>query len=567
MEQKEAFSNIDTQFANLIKKLDARESDEVFEAAALASFYARAGHIFVEIEDERIEYIRQSRCVGGCDDYAPLILQDNKLYLYRYWKYKKNFSEYIEKTFKKELKKIDINIAKKCLKIFFDFDDSYEITAGLSALLKYFVVITGGPGAGKTSIAAKILGAVIFMNKTENFKIALAAPTGKAAARLKESIGNAKKFLDVEKEILGKIPEDAYTIHRLLGKKENSSAYFYNAENPIPFNMILIDEASMIDIELMSSFIDALLPDTLLIMLGDKDQLSSVQPGSVFADICGNASINAFSKDFISIFNKISDRNFNLDLSESEKNVIEFKRSFRFSDESGIKLLSDAINRNKPDEAFDILRKDEFYDLKWIDIKDNNSLYDEMQDLCITKYRDYLQNNEPEKCIANFSKFKILCAIRAGSFGASGLNEFAEHVLEKEGLINREDSWYHKKPILITKNDYDLNLFNGDTGITFKDSYSRSFVFFPLEHGKVKKIFSKKILYYETSYAITVHKSQGSEFDEILLVLPDKESSVLTKELLYTAVTRAKNKVIVIGSERIFKSSFLSADIKRRHVL
>ncbi len=547
MDKESIFADIDIFFAKWISGFDKQNDPFVFVAAALASRETRDGHICVRLDkyagkrlddytcpdiEKWLEILEQTYCIGSPEDFKPLILKKGKLYLHRFWQYQENIVKYIKNQEALISKKPDMESAKNALTKLFDIKDRSEgsqIIAAVSAISNNFTVITGGPGTGKTTTAAKILAAVIDIEKNKNIKIALAAPTGKAAIRLKQAMLHVKSELDFDSETLKKIPENSYTIHRLLGRRSNLSGCYHNKEKPLYFDIILIDEASMIDIALMSSLIEALLPDTKLILLGDKDQLSSVAPGSVLADICSIGKKRAFCD-----------------------NIIELETSFRFDEKSGIKKLSTLVNNKKAEDALAYLKEKKGKNIGFFSIYDKADLYSELKNICTSAYKDYIRADDPAESLFLFNRSKILCAVRKGYYGVSALNGYIEEILEQEGLISTEKRWYHKKPVLITKNDYDTNLFNGDTGVVFNNEVLSSYAVFPDDNDAVQRISCKRLTFYDTAYAMTVHKSQGSEFEDIFLILPDRDYPVLTKELIYTAITRAKEKVFILGSEEVF---------------
>ncbi len=583
------YEPIDLWFGQKITELDAREETVILITAAFISRLSRQGDVCLNLnaytgktdilykEDDAcassfvfpeikkwLQILNTRPCVGEPEEYKPLILNKNRVYMYKFWVWEKKIAKYIKSKSGEPFEQCDINAAKQIFNRIFDIDNpkTYPIIlAGVSALLKKLTVIIGGPGTGKTTAAANILAMLINIetakNSDKNMKIAFAAPTGKAAARLKEAMAKVKTDINYDKKILSLIPETSYTIHRLLKPTFDFSAYRHNKTNPLDFDIIVIDEASMIDIKLMTALIEAIDKDTKVIILGDKNQLASVEPGAVLADICGDNKAESFSKNFISLVQQITGINQNslknLQIKDNSfDNIIEFKTDFRFDKESGIKKLSDLINDQKAKEAFDYLKKGSKKDIKFITVKKPADLHYELQKAVLTYYKDYLTSENLEDCIRLFNQFKILCAVKKGYYGINTLNMAIEKMLEAKKLISLKTKWYHKKPLLITKNDYQTNLFNGDTAIVFNTDQNIPYAVLSDSNGKIRQIACSMLAHYQTAYAITVHKSQGSEFDNVILVLPDAKYPVLTKELIYTAVTRAKKKVTILGTEEIF---------------
>ena len=583
------YEPIDLWFGQKITETDARKEPVILITAALISRLSRQGDaclnlkayadksdalygeknndarpfLFPKIE-KWLQILNTSPCVGKPKEYKPLILDKNKLYMYKFWLYQKKIAKYLKSANKHPNEPYNINAAKQTFARIFNIKEkkSYPIIlAAASALLKKITVITGGPGTGKTAAVADILAALInietIQNPNKEITIALAAPTGKAAARLKESMAKIKTDKKYDKKILSVIPETSYTIHRLLKPNSDFSAYMRNKTNPLNFDIIVIDEASMIDIKLMTALIEAIDKNTKVIMLGDKNQLASVEPGAVLADICGDNKAKNFSKNFISHVKQITDVH-PADLKHLQiqknafDNIIEFKTDFRFNKKSGIKKLSDLVNAQKAQEALNYLKKESKKDIKFIAVKKTADLHSQVQKAVLTRYKNYLKSEQPENCIKLFNQFKILCAVKKGAYGTESINTATEKILREKKLISLKTEWYHKRPLLITKNDYQTNLFNGDAAIVFNTDGNIPYAVLSDNNGKIKKIACSNLAYYQTAYAVTVHKSQGSEFDNVMLILPNAKSPVLTKELIYTAITRAKKSVTILGTEEIF---------------
>ncbi len=431
-------------------------------------------------------------------------------------------------------------------------------------MTKRFSVISGGPGTGKTTTVAKIL--VLLLEQSGiDLEIALAAPTGKAAARLKESIISSKNkgssepgYLDCPDRVKEAIPEEASTLHRLLGFISGSPYFRHDQENPLTADIVVVDEASMVDMALMSKLLQALLPRTRLILLGDKNQLASVEAGAVLGDICDTGNIHSFSKKFCRDFKEVTGGGI-LVFPEGSDNpsisdcIVQLQTSYRFDENSGIEALSRAVNTGDRAKAETILTSGKYTDLVWKPLP--GDLMRTIEDTVIKGYESYLKSLEdPGSIFDLFDRFRILCALREGPFGVIAVNRLAERILKNAGLINPVGRWYEGRPVMITRNDYTLNLFNGDVGIVLRDPETGDHrVFFPLSGGEYRKIHPVRLPEHETVFAVTVHKSQGSEFDSVSLVLPDRDTPVLTRELLYTGITRARDNVEISGTLDVFK--------------
>jgi len=582
------FSYLDIYFANFIEQLDGRKCTEIFSAAALVSHYNREGHICLDLKsvagksffteknkdhllcprlDVWLKKLRGSPVVGKPGEYKPLILDDSlRLYLYRYWEYQEKLANSINSRVRDKEKRFDLDSVKENLEKYFpqnqEDDIDWQKIAGLTSLLKKFCVISGGPGTGKTTIIGKIMAFLLEQNGSKPLRIALAAPTGKAAARLKEAIKVTKRNLNCSEKIKEAIPEEASTIHRMLGSIPNSPYFQYNTENPFPVDVMIVDEASMVDLALMSKLVQALPLQSKLILVGDKDQLASVEAGAMLGDICDTGNIYSYSKPFCAQIESITDfklDNLEHDLTQTgiQDCMIQLQKSYRFGSHSGIGAVSRAVNSGNGIQAIEILKGDSFQDINWVSLPQPKVLPQFIKEKIVQGFRDYLKANHPEDSFQLLNRFRILCALRQGPYGVNSVNEIVMQILKGKRLITPDKVWYHGRPIMITTNDYYLQLFNGDIGVALYDRESNNEirVFFMGSDNTIRKFNPLRLPSHETVYAMTVHKSQGSEFDHVLLLLPDTDSPVLTRELIYTGITRARKNVEVWGVEQIFKEA------------
>lgn len=572
------YRKIDRHFANFICTLEGHKSYELYLAALTVSRYSGIGSICVDLNeeiigdvpediDEKIQLpdldswllkLKEKKVVGDKEKYAPLILDGTRLYLQRYWQYENNVVQKLVELSENRIKKLDTNLLKSGLDILFQSNQDetdWQRLAAENSVLQHLSIITGGPGTGKTTTVVKILLLILEQAIINNSicRIALCAPTGKAAAHLSRSIHNTlstmrnQNFESLKRfnKYLDLIPEQAFTVHRLLKSIHGTPYFKYNHDNLLPYDLIVVDETSMIDVALMSKLLDALSKKVRIILLGDKDQLSSVEAGSLLGDICSSKK---------SVINHC---------------VAELKKSYRFGEKSGIGNLSREVNSGNGNEAFKIVLNE---NKKWEDLSflklpqiSNQSDYldfkNNIKEIILSKehgydYKNVLKNSNVSEMFKALKNFQILCAVRKGKFGVENLNNLIEEILIEKGLINKKGLWYHGLPIIISKNDYSLQLYNGDIGIVVEEN-NKLFVYFEEEQvGKnkhpYKRINPLQIKSYEPVYAMTVHKSQGSEFKNVLLVLPDKKSIILTRELLYTGITRAREKFQVMAEKKIF---------------
>lgn len=402
--------------------------------------------------------------------------------------------------------------------------DPHQRAAARLALSRRLAVITGGPGTGKTTTVAKILAAMLALAGDAVPRIRLAAPTGKAAARLGESIRGAKARLLAEgipASLVARIPEEASTLHRLIGTRPDTRRPRHHAGNPLALDTLVIDEASMIDVPLMARVVEALPTQARLVLLGDRDQLASVEAGAVLGDICAGARTAA-----------------------DGGSVATLVTSHRFRDDSGIGALARAINAGDPPATLAALGADGATALV---SGTPAQLIDALVARAVVAWRTCLESTNVLEANRHFSAFRVLCALRDGAFGVNGLNARIENGLADAGLINPRDRFYRGRPLLVTANDYGIQLFNGDIGLAWPGDDGRLRACFVAADGTLRSFPLNRLPAHETAFAMTVHKSQGSEFDEVAMVLPDRDSPVLTRELVYTGVTRARQKAVIYG--------------------
>ncbi|ANQ27132.1 exodeoxyribonuclease V subunit alpha [Vibrio natriegens] len=452
---------------------------------------------------------------------------------------------------------------------------NWQKVAAAVALTRRFAVISGGPGTGKTTTVTKLLAALIEQAAQEkNLTIKLVAPTGKAAARLTESIGKAVQELPVSPELKAKIPTESSTLHRLLGAIPNSAEFRHNKQNPLHLDILVIDEASMVDLPMMYKVVDALPKHARLILLGDKDQLASVEAGAVLGDICSFHALG-YGKEQASAIAKLTGFDTLAHSSNSASSIADslcmLQKSYRFDARSGIGQLAKAVNLGSAASVDNVWARD-FSDIEHFALSSQN--YNQMMQTLVQEYGRYLKRigqqeqdpntGEPETLtrkakavLDTFNQCRLLCAIREGDFGVAGLNQRIEKALAARKLIKVQDEiWYHGRPVMVTRNDHGLGLYNGDIGICMRDDSEeeqRLKVFFELPDGSVKSVLPSRVPEHETAYAMTIHKSQGSEFDYTLMILPPDFSPILTRELIYTGITRAKKRLALYAELNVLK--------------
>ena len=577
------FSPLDVHFARLMTRLSGAGSENLFLAAALASRFQGLGHVCFDLsslagkpllegepdfpicpEAERwTESLEKEKVVGRPGEYKPLILDGPRLYLYRYWEYEKKLIDFLKERTAATAGPADEGALRDGLTRLFPRTDSqgtdWQKVAALASVWKRFCVISGGPGTGKTFTVAKILALLLQQKGQGALRMALAAPTGKAAGRLQEALKKNLEGLECPDPIKASLPLEGATLHRLLKPIPETPYFRYDSNNPLPFEVVVIDEASMVDLALLSKLVQALSPESRLILLGDMDQLSSVESGAVLGDICGLGNNQGFSKDFLDSYQRVTGER--LDGGPNEESgtgirdsIISLQKNYRFGSSSGIGALSRAVKEGEGAAAYSLLRGPTAPDIRWRDLPRPDALGLTIRTLAVSGFSRYFQPFGAGEIFGSFGRFRILCALREGPYGVQALNRLIEQLLRQEGLIRQEGRWYPGRPVMITRNDYQLRLFNGDMGITLVDPEGNQElrVFFPSPDGTVRKYPPLRLPEHETVYALTVHKSQGSELDRVLLILPDRDAPVLTRELIYTGITRAREQVEIWGKETIF---------------
>jgi exodeoxyribonuclease V alpha subunit len=587
------FSPLDRRFAEFLYALDGTENLFLKLGALLASSRTARGDICIEItriggmEAEELlrEYeiyggsgtlpsmklpgagmwlneLRKSRCVVPSGEYGPLVLDnDGRLYLYRYREYQQQIFENIRARAGTSNSDVDTISLRHGIDRLFPSGDTGETdwqrVAVYAAVKSRAAIISGGPGTGKTSTVGKILALLVEqgMKAGKVPAIALAAPTGKAAARMKEALTSSLNTMDIDPAVFDAIPKEASTIHRLLGSVPESPYFRRNAENPLPWDLVVVDESSMADIALIAKLLTALREDAGIILLGDKDQLASVEAGAVLGDLCDTGNIHGYSAEFVKCAEEAAGTTILPGRQREGEPLIAdalvvLEKSYRFGGASGIGELGRAIQRGSAAEAVRLMREGAHGDIILNESAHDRGFTNYLADTIAQRYGPLLASKSPEEALRLFSNFTVLCALRRGPFGVERVNELIERILAERGFIDPHEPWYHRRPVMITRNCYELNLFNGDMGVVFSSPEGKK-VFFPSGEEGARGINPSRLSGYETTYAMTVHKSQGSEYEHVLLILPDRPSPVLTRELLYTAVTRARSTVEIWGTPDI----------------
>ncbi|MCC6398865.1 MAG: exodeoxyribonuclease V subunit alpha [Bacteroidetes bacterium] len=557
--------NFARSLSTLLRRLEPSAGTELEDAVLALASGLDEGHVCADIRlDETVRRaipsLRKMRqIVGYPGEYKPLVLDGDRLYLGRYWHYEHVVESALRRLSRRADTQVDAGRLHDCLQRVFPegLENNDQAFAALGAAVRNLTIISGGPGTGKTTTVSRILALKLMLRPPgARYVIKLAAPTGKAADRLREAIGRAKAGMDLSGEEKHLIPEEAFTIHRLLGIRDNSGRPARNAENPVHADLVVLDEASMIDLSLMTRIVEALPPEAGLILLGDKDQLDAVQPGSVFGELCGEHGYSAW---FLSLAeNVLGERRTAAGgqggLSDS---LFILGKSYRFGEDKGIGRLARAVTGGDDDEAIRILRSDTSGELVWDERIEKTPGYfpEKAVAAWLRPYFALVSSRAPEgECFQALNRFRLLTPLRDGVGSVQSLNDRVEQWLRQEGFVEGEQLWYPGKPVMVGENNYTLNLYNGDVGITMADRGGSLRVVFPGEAGTFREFPPARLPVHDLAYATTVHKSQGSEFDEVLLILPEGESPVMTRNLLYTGITRARKRCTILGTEAMVRA-------------
>ncbi|WP_208278106.1 exodeoxyribonuclease V subunit alpha [Massilia oculi] len=494
----------------------------------------------------------------------PLVLDGERLYLRRYWRDETQVARAVRER-AEATHPVDTNLVRAWLDKLFvaapgAAQPDWQKLACAVALRGSVAIITGGPGTGKTYTVARLL-ALLFATApdAERQRVALAAPTGKAAARLKQSIDKALGELAdrVGAELpLRKLTERmgaARTLHSLLGARPDTRAFAHHRGNPLDVDVLIVDEASMVHLEMMASLLDALPPRATLILLGDKDQLASVEAGAVLGDLCHDAQAGNYDGDTIGYVKAASGEAIPAQYAGEggplAQQTVMLRHSRRFGGPIG--QLALAVNAGDMARAGEVLRSS-LDGVRWIEHAQPSQLLQ----LAYAGYAPYLQllkggaagdEDWVRQVLQAFETFRILCAVRDGEWGVAGLNEAIEKRLEAGGLLRRGAEWYVGRPVMVTRNDYSTGVYNGDIGVTLADPTrpGAQRVYF-LEGDQVRSVLATRLRNVETAFAMTVHKSQGSEFSHTVLALPRESNAILTRELVYTGITRASREFTLV---------------------
>lgn len=563
------------------------DDEPLLLAVALAVRAPRLGHVCVDLATIRttvssdldtpidlqglpwpdvpswLEQLRASSLVG-LD--RPLQLEASRLYLDRYRSEEGQVATDLLERAGLAAEDVDLAVLSDGLGRLFAGDDVLTRAAAASAIVRRFSVIAGGPGTGKTTTVARTL-ALLYEQSSAGGRrhplIGLAAPTGKAAARLEESVHQEANRLDLAPEVKTRLARlQGTTIHRLLGWTGNHTRFRHHRLNRLAHDVVVVDETSMVSLSLMARLVEAVRPDARLIVVGDPEQLASVEAGAVLGDIVGPVveGLRMQPPARIALSSAVGEQVPALESSAAiGDGIVVLRKVHRFG--GGIARLAGAIQAGHGGTVMDVLRDSE-PDVEWLPVEVGGdtpvAALSSVRAAAVAaggRVIDAARAGQAADAIAALGEFRLLCAHRHGPAGVSTWMGQVERWLadEVEGF-GSEGVWYAGRPLLVTANDYSLRLYNGDTGVVVAGSGGRVAAAFERDGGVVE-VSPTRLAAIDTVYAMTVHKAQGSQFNTVAVVLPDPDSPILTRELLYTAVTRARARVIVIGTEAAIRAA------------
>ena len=501
---------------------------------ALERFFTAwaAGHTSIELSEEEAGLLASSAAITDGSDAmcpAPLVLRGTRLQSWRLDRAETRVAARLRELAREDVPVTSPPDAGDDLAQLFPDPRSAQRRAAELGLRRALVLVTGGPGTGKTTTAARLL--ALLAHRDTGIRVALAAPTGKAAARMGEAIGQAAGSLHGTlahvRPQLERASGQARTLHRLLGWNPRADRCRFHAGNPLPADLVVVDEASMLDLVLWDRVLSALGRGTRLVVLGDHRQLESVQPGRVLRDMIVAADGGALDTCHV-----------------------ELDRNYRFESQPGISRLADAVRRYDGDAAVGILTGTGYRDEL---ARYGSTQVDDALDHIWPQVMEVVRAREPDAALAALARVRILCALRRGRWGVEGINARVESRLRSEGRPAGE--WAPGRPVLVTANDPHSGLFNGDVGVLMNRQDGRGIMAWFPGLQEPRSVPLAALPSHDTAWAMTVHRSQGSEFGSVLLVLPPQAHELVGPELLYTGVTRARSKILIAADDAAVRAA------------
>lgn len=567
----------DHALAQSLRRLDPATDEDVQLAAALASVAIAHGHAAFDPARPQLfagaeatdwpaphawqQALRDSPWLATperdapADPTRPLVLERGLLYLRRYREYERRLAHGLRRIAAHST--ADAAPPEALFAALFPAavgDDGGQARAAELALQKSLLLITGGPGTGKTTTIARLL--LLLLAQAHDGgrappRIALAAPTGRAAERMAESLRHALAHLPasaaVDDTLRAALPQQASTLHRLLGSIPGSARFRHDADNPLPFDVVVVDEASMVDLPLMCKLVEAIADGTRLILLGDADQLPSVEAGDVLAAIVEATGTDAPVADALATNPPMASSL----ASPLHGHRVHLRRGFRQSDALQLTALADAARDGDADATMALLREGALKGVHYhADLPD--PLTPATRETLLAPWRALASAIDPAGALAIAGRARVLTALREGAQGAVQLNARIEEALAGP----HRSAYFHGRLLLITENSYRHGLFNGDIGVCLRDPDSGACVAWFAGGGDGLRAFHPAALpAHGGAFAMTVHKAQGSEYDTVWLQLPRQDARTLSRELVYTALTRARSALHVCASEAVLRAA------------
>lgn len=582
----DAISPLDAAFGSLLGRLARAEPEAVALAAALVSRRRTDGHSCVAlrevaggpfpVEGGEVDVgspslppfaafcdalVRSGLVAEGGGGPAPLVLDaEGRLYLGRLFEAERRVASRLLARLAAGTVELEAEATRGALAALFPAKGGLDLqaVAALSALRSRLAVVTGGPGTGKTTTVVRLI--ALLARLEPGLRVAVAAPTGKAAARLGEALRTFASTPSIGDDLRPALPETVQTVHRLLGYRPWDESFRFDEASPLPFDLVVVDEASMVDLSLMDALLAATPDSARLVLVGDKDQLASVEAGFVLGDLCEAADLGrgpspAFAASCRKLLGAAPAAGpapavaGGVPLRDAVTRLID---NYRFEEQPGIAALAAAVVEGRSEDALASLEAGGRGDLALVPPPRGP---EGLSPLFAEPVRAFLEAGSPGEALARAGGHRVLCALREGPFGVAGVNAAVERWARSSGLV-RGTAGLGPAPILVTANDYGLGLWNGDLGVLWPEA-GRLWAWFSPAPGAgagaadLRRLPPGRLPAFQTAWAMTVHKSQGSELGEVLLVLPPRSSPVATRELVYTGITRARRRVTVVASRAI----------------
>lgn len=497
-----------------------------------------AGHTSIDIRPDEVALLTSCPAVSDGSRQAPLVIRGSRLQSWRLDQAEARVARRLRRLVTEEPTGDAIELEEMDA-LFPDGASAQRRVAGAS-LRQKCVLVTGGPGTGKTTVAGRVL--ALLASRKADLRIALAAPTGKAAVRLGEAIGGAvsglaSRFVEVASR-LEVAAGEACTLHRLLGWQPRTGRCLFHAGNPLPYDVIVVDEASMLDLMLWDRLLEAIASETRLVMLGDHRQLASVEPGRVLGELVVAADEGLLGDAHV-----------------------DLEQNYRFDADAAIGRLADAVRNHDGDLALEVLTD---ADAPGDAVQYCAAALDEAVDAIWPHVLDVIRSRTPEAALEALARVRILCALNEGPYGATGLNARIENRLQQAGVVVGSSA--HGRPVIVRVNDRQHSgLVNGDVGVVLRGfgSHESGVYFQTPGTGQTRRVAVEAMPQHDTAWALTVHRAQGSEFDAVVLVLPPMAHELVTPELLYTGVTRARARVLVVADDGAIRAACQRRESRR----